>query len=137
MKKNVLDSLRLLGTLLSRVSKAAEWSAGGKPQEAAKEVLSCLEKARKLVGAVRYEIGRSAATGILMVLNGIDKDFAYLKLELEYVDESQVSPETMKRVDQHAQWKIDGIRENFGEKLECCEKQILTTAKVEGSESAE
>ncbi len=130
MKHDTHDSLCLLGTLLARIYRSAGWSgAEQSPQEAATEAISSVENARKLIRGLGHEIGRNAAMKILMVLNKIDKEFAYLKLELTYIEESQVLPETMKRVDQHAEWKINEVCEHFGEDLRLCEEHVLAVAQ--------
>jgi len=132
MKTDTQESLARLAALLSAIRKSPEWSKKEKStRRAAQKILAAIIEARKLMRALGHTIGRKTAMQIVMLLNQIDKEFAYLKLELEFLSQSEVASETLQRVDKHAEWKIDAIEEQFAEKLRQHEKTILAVAKAE------
>ena len=137
MKKDTHDSLCLLGLLLSRIYGATGWSARGESaQEAIKDVLSALEDARSMVKSLTHEIGRSVAVKMLMLLNKLDEGLAQVKLEMEYLADSKVEPETIERVDRHAGWAIEGIEQKYREVLSRYEEHVFAVAQagIEGDE---
>jgi hypothetical protein len=137
VKKETHDSLCLLGLLLSRIYGATGWSDRGESvQEAIKDVLSALEDARSMVKDLTHEIGRSIAVRMLMLLNKLDEGLTQVKLEIEYLADSEVAPETIERVDRHAEWAIDAIEQKYREVLCRYEEHVFAVAQagIEGDE---
>ena len=84
-----------------------------------------------MIKNLTHEIGRGTALKMLLLLNKVNEGLVQLKLEIEYIADSEVTPEFVERVEQDAGRAIAAINRKY--KADVCryEEHVFSVAEAE------